>query len=137
MWEHFINLLSCRKFFPWKAEIIPQKRKFVHFFWIFFRLNYEIYQFFLINWIFIWPKIGNYFQFLSEIFPTISLEKFTTHLYFKLSDYFRKNFRKNVYSVYMMSRQVILIEKLIFFFKNNIWRCEEIVKCFILLFIVL
>ena len=36
---------------------------------------------------------------MSEIFPTISLEKLTTHLYFKLSDYFRKNFRKILYSV--------------------------------------
>ena len=24
-WEHFTNLLSCRKFFLWKAEIIPKK----------------------------------------------------------------------------------------------------------------
>ena len=56
-WEHFTNLLNCRKFFPWKAEIIPQKRKFAHFFWIFFHLNYEIYLYFLINWIFLRPKM--------------------------------------------------------------------------------
>ena len=30
-WEDFTNLLGCRKFSPWEAEIIPQKRKFVHF----------------------------------------------------------------------------------------------------------
>ena len=39
----------------------------------------------------------------QDIFPKslarISLEKFTTHLYFKLFDYFRKNFRKIFYSV--------------------------------------
>ena len=58
-WEHFTNLLSCREFFPWKAEIIPQKRKFVHF----FHLNYEIYLSFLINWIFLRPNSRNYFQF--------------------------------------------------------------------------
>ena len=62
-WEHFTNLLSCRKFFPWKAEIIPQKRKYVHFFWIFFHLNYEIYPFFLINWIYLRPNSRNYFQY--------------------------------------------------------------------------
>ena len=90
-WEHFKNLLNYRTFFPWKAEIIPQKRKFSHFFWIFFHLNYEIYQFFLINWIFFRPNSRNYFQFCVGNIPTISLEICTTHLYFKLSDYFRKN----------------------------------------------
>ena len=98
-WEHFTNLLSCRKFFSWKAKIIPQKRKFVYFFWIFFHLNYEIYKFFLINWIFLGPTVGTISSSMSEIFPTISLEKFTTDLYFRLSDYFRKNVRKIFYSV--------------------------------------
>ena len=36
---------------------------------------------------------------MSEIFPTIFLEKFTTHLYFNLSNYFQKSFRKIFYSV--------------------------------------
>ena len=90
-WENFTNLLSCRKFFPWNAEIIPQKRKYVHFFWIFFHLNYEIYQCFLINWIFLRPNSTKYFQFYVR----------NIHLYFKLSDYFRKNFRKISSSVYV------------------------------------
>ena len=80
-WEHFTNLLKCRKFFPWKVEIIPQKRKFVHFFWIFFHLNYEIYQFFLINWIFLRPNsIGTISSSMSEIFPT--------HFFFQCRWYF-------------------------------------------------
>ena len=95
-WEHFTNLLSGSKFFPWKAKIFPQKRKFVHFFFIFFRLDWEINQFFPINWIFFFDQISSS---VSKIFPTISLEKFTIHLYLKLSDYFRKNFRTKFYSV--------------------------------------
>ena len=43
---------------------------------------------------------------MSELFPTISLEKFTTHLYFKLSDYFRKNVQKIVYSVVKWHRRL-------------------------------
>ena len=62
-WENFTNPLSCRKFFPLNAEIIPQKRKFVHFFWIFFHLNYEINIYFLINWMNLRPNSRNYFQF--------------------------------------------------------------------------
>ena len=40
---------------------------------------------------------------MSEIFPTIFLEKFTIHLYFKLFDYFWKNFRNIFYSVRFLS----------------------------------
>ena len=79
-WEHFTNLLSCRKFFRWKAEIIPQRRKFVHFSWIFFHLNYEIYQFFLINWInfyFYWTFFLNaLYQILQNNAILINCESF-------------------------------------------------------------
>ena len=43
--------------------------------------------------------VGTISNSMSEIFPTITLEKFTTHLFFKLSDYFRKSFRTFFYSV--------------------------------------
>ena len=29
--------------------MIPQKQKFVHFFWIFFHLNYDYFQFYVRN----------------------------------------------------------------------------------------
>ena len=51
---------------------------------------------------------------MSEIFPTIFLEKFTTHLYFKLSYYFRKNFWKFFYSVFLKAKWSIFAWVLIF-----------------------
>ena len=46
------------------------------------------------------PTVGTISSLMSEIFPNKSLEKFTTHLYFNLSDYFRKNVRKFLYNVH-------------------------------------
>ena len=82
-------------------EIIPQKRKFFHFFWIFLHLNYEINIYFLINWILFRPNSKNYFQFYVGNISDYILKKinfFKIYL-FKLSYYFRKNFGKIPYSV--------------------------------------
>ena len=73
-WENFTN--RCRNFFPWKVEIIPQKRKFVYFSWIFFHLNYEIYLSFLINWIFLRPNSRNYFGKISGKFFIVYFQTF-------------------------------------------------------------
>ena len=59
---------------------------------------------------------------MSEIFPNLFLEKFTTHLYFKLSDYVRKDLRKFLQcTVFTMFNDRTAISSLCDFEENRMY----------------
>ena len=115
-WENFKNLLSCNKNFPWKVEINPQKRKFVHFFWTFFNLNYEIHQFFLINWIFFRPNSRNYFQFY--------VGNISDYIFGKIYDSFVfqavRIFSNKIFTVWIYKTVVIFFQEIHMHFFNHV-----------------